>query len=60
MALAIGAAVASQLKTNTLLLFSSMIAATVGANNVFFSEKTSTRSQRQVICYPSLPGHQYL
>ena len=37
MAPAIGAAVASQLKTNTLVLFSSMIAATVGANNVFFT-----------------------
>ncbi|MHA8111458.1 PTS transporter subunit IIC [Lactobacillaceae bacterium Melli_B4] len=37
MAPAIGAAVASQLKTNTLVLFSSMVAATVGANNVFFT-----------------------
>ncbi|MCT6857915.1 MAG: PTS sugar transporter subunit IIC [Apilactobacillus sp.] len=37
MAPEIGAAVASQLKTNTLVLFSSMIAATVGANNVFFT-----------------------
>ncbi|TMT00366.1 PTS sugar transporter subunit IIC [Apilactobacillus kunkeei] len=40
MAPAIGAAVAHQLKTNTLVMFSSMITATVGANNVFFSEKT--------------------
>lgn len=40
MAPAIGAAVAHQLKTNTLVMFSSMIAATVGANNVFFTEKT--------------------
>ncbi|AQW21094.1 hypothetical protein PL11_003725 [Lentilactobacillus curieae] len=34
---AFGAAVASQLKTNTLVLFSSMIAATVGANAVYFT-----------------------
>lgn len=40
MAPAIGAAVASQLKTNTLVLFSSMIAATVGANNVFFTSSS--------------------
>lgn len=33
---AFGAAVASQLKTNTLVLFSSMIASTVGANAVYF------------------------
>lgn len=33
---AFGAAVASQLKTNTLVLFSSMISATVGANAVYF------------------------
>lgn len=41
MAPAIGAAVASQLKTNTLVLFSSMIAATVGANNVFFTSEVT-------------------
>lgn len=40
MAPAIGAAVASQLKTNTLVLFSSMVAATVGANNVFFTHNS--------------------
>ncbi|WP_283679720.1 PTS sugar transporter subunit IIC [Lentilactobacillus sp. Marseille-Q4993] len=35
---AFGAAVASQLKTNTLVLFSSMISATVGANAVYFTQ----------------------
>lgn len=34
---AFGAAVASQLKTNTLVLFSAMIASTVGANAVYFT-----------------------
>ncbi|WP_420877370.1 PTS transporter subunit IIC [Secundilactobacillus kimchicus] len=37
---AFGAAVASQLKTNTLVLFSAMISATVGANAVYFTSTT--------------------
>lgn len=34
---AFGAAVASQMKTNTMVMFSAMVASTVGANAVFFS-----------------------
>lgn len=35
---AFGAAVASQMKTNTMVMFSAMAASTVGANAVFFSD----------------------
>ncbi|MBM7543446.1 PTS sugar transporter subunit IIC [Periweissella beninensis] len=36
---AFGAAIASQMKTNTMVMFAAMAASTVGANAVFFSEK---------------------
>ena len=35
---AFGAAVASQMKTNTMVMFSAMAASTVGANAIFFSK----------------------
>lgn len=58
MAPAIGAAVASQLKTNTLVLFSSMIAATVGANNVFFtsSEVSAVTATGHLLAQPQGSG----
>ena len=36
---AFGAAIASQMKTNTMVMFAAMAASTVGANAVFFSDK---------------------
>lgn len=37
---AFGAAIASQMKTNTMVMFAAMAASTVGANAVFFTDKT--------------------